>query len=291
MKKTKKKLSERPLASNEIRKQPFLYHVNRVRGQIDDIIHRDGLQYKALCSEDSFLELVNSQKSYIRFGDAEAKLMLGGNWPTQMGSKVLRNELIRIIEDYSQDSAYLVGLANSRICMEKATLQQIGRYKIWRNSRFLYRRLLKNKKEIIFLEANMFRVGPDELKLTQIETIWKSLKQVIIIHNNTRSLNWFRKQYPDIESYYIKIPDKNMFSELDDIQNTTLNLIARKKLDRQSCAILIAAGAGGNVLNYNLCHRHANYTCYDMGNFFHMQINRDHVLSVLASRKKNCAGY
>jgi hypothetical protein len=244
-----------------------------------------------LNSEDSLKKLTQTKKSYIRFGDAEAKLMLGGNWPTQIGSKELRQRLHLIFREYGEESAYLIGLANSRICRDREALKRIDRDRIWRNSRFLLRRILKDKQGAVFLEANMFRVGQDELSLSKIEALWNALRHVIIVHNNETSINWFRNHYPDIDTHLVKIPDKNMFSVVDETEENILNLISKHKMDQRSCAILLAAGAGGNVLNFNLCQRHGNYTCYDMGNFFHMQVNREHVLSVLEAKRRTAPDY
>jgi hypothetical protein len=291
MHRPKPKLSERPLESNEIRKQPILYRFNRIRGQIDDLLYKDAVAYHFLNSEESLTKLIRSQKSYIRFGDAEAKLMLGGNWPTQIGSRELRRKLYLIFHTYSEESPFLIGLANSRICRNREDLKRIDRDRVWRNSRFLLRRLLKHKQEAVFLEANMFRVGQDELRLQKIEALWKSLQHVIIVHNNETSLNWFRNHYPGIEAHLVKIPDKNMFAVVDQTEESILDLISKHKMDPRACAILLAAGAGGNVLNYNLCQHQANSICYDMGNFFHMQVNRKHVLSVLEAKKRAAPGY
>jgi hypothetical protein len=291
MHKPKPKLSERPLESNDVRRQPLVYRFNRIRGKLDDIIHRDAFSYNYLNSEDSLKRLIQTKKSYIRFGDAEAKLMLGGNWPTQVGSRELRQKLYLIFHDYGEESAFLIGLANSRICRNREELERIDRFNVWRNSRFLLRRILKDKRGGVFLEANMFRVGQDELSLQKIEALWSSLRHVIIVHNNENSLFWFQNRYPDIDAHLVEIPDKNMFSVVDETEEKILNLIATHKMDPRACAILMAAGAGGNVLNYNLCQRHANYLCYDMGNFFHMQVNRKQVLNVLAAKQSAAPGY
>ena len=279
------KLGERPAECNDTRHPPLAYRINKIWAKIHNGIFKDGLVYQALDSRASLRALRESGKSFIRFGDAEGKLMLGGDWPTQVGSKGLAEGIRRIFEEYSSESRYLIGVANSRLKMSVEELRKINRHRIWRNSRYGLRKYLSRDTGLPFLEANLFRVGPDGLNLEEIERLWIHKEHVVLIHNHVHYHDWFQEKYPSIATHFIQIPEKNMFESLPRIQEETLDLLLKRKLNKETTAILIAAGPGGKVLNYNLCHKDADYLCYDMGNFFHMQVNRRRVMAEIERRR------
>lgn len=244
------------------------------------------MHYLALDSRTSLQEILRTGKSFIRFGDGEAKLMLGADWPTQLESKALAQGLYRILEDYSSDCNYLVGVANSRLTASMRELKKINRDRTWRNSRYCLRKFLIADSGLPFLEANLFRLGADGLRRDEISTLWSAKTHAIIVHNRIEYLEWFRRSYPNIEAFLVQIPDKNFFEKLPETQARILDLIDKHQLKLSPLAILISAGPGGKILNYNLCQKNANFLCYDMGNFFHMQLNRRAVVAELEKRKE-----
>jgi hypothetical protein len=284
------RLSERPAAPNVTQNTPLSYRLNKNLAYLHTLFFRQGLRYLALDSHASLQEIRRSGKSFIRFGDGEAKLMLGADWPTQLWSKALAEGLYRIFKDYSPSSNYLVGVANSRLTLSMRELKKINRHRTWRNARYCLRKYLQADSGLPFLEANLFRIGADELKQHEIDALWATKTHVIIIHNRPEYLEWFRHTYPQIETYLVQIPDKNFFEKLPETEAQILELTHQQHLKKETLAILIAAGPGGKILNHRLCQRSAGYLCYDMGNFFHMRLNRKLVLAELEKRNEKYLG-
>jgi hypothetical protein len=280
------KLGERPAECNDTRNPSLTYRTYKIWAKIHNLLFNKGLIYRALNSNDSLEMVLQSGKSFIRFGDAESKLMIGGDWPTQTGSRDLARGIRCIFEEYSTESSYLIGVANSRLSLGVKELKKINRHRVWRNSRCCLRKYLIRDMRLPFLEANLFRVGPEGLKREEIERLWIHKEHVVLIHNHVHYLAWFQEKYPFIDTHFIHIPEKNFFKALPRIQVETLDLVRKQNLSKKTTAILISAGAGGKVLNYNLCQKDADYLCYDMGNFFHMQLNRKAVMAELERRRQ-----
>jgi hypothetical protein len=279
------KLGERPAECNDTKHPSLAYRINKIRAKIYNLIVKERLIYQALNSNDSLEIILRSGKSFIRFGDAESKLMMGGDWPTQSGSRALARGIRHIFEEYSEESRYLIGVANSRLTLNAEELKRIKRYRVWRNSRFCLRKYLNRDNHLPFLEANLFRLGPDGLKREAIEQLWIDKEHVVLIHNHLHYLSWFQEKYPSIDTHLVQIPEKNFFQTLPSVQDETLTLLQKRNLDKETTVILISAGGGGKILNYNLCQRDADYLCYDMGNFFHMQLNRKAVIAEIERRR------
>lgn len=281
------KLGERPTECNDTKHPSLTYRTNKIWAKIHNWVFDQGLTYRALNSFESLETVLQSGKSFIRFGDAESKLMLGGDWPTQIGSRDLAKGIRSIFDTYSKESSYLIGIANSRLTLGVKELKKINRHRTWRNSRYCLRKYLTRDMSLPFLEANLFRVGPDGLNREAIEQLWIHKEHVVLVHNHGHYLAWFQEKYPFIDTHFIQISEKNYFETLPRIQAGILELLEKKNLSKEVTAILIAAGAGGKILNYNLCQKDADYLCYDMGNFFHMQFNRKTVLAELERRQQS----
>jgi hypothetical protein len=280
------KLGERPAMCNDTRNPALAYRINKILAKCHGFISPGGMTYHALDSKTSLEEIRQSGKSFIRFGDAEAKLMLGGDWPTQLGSKDLAAGLYSIFENYTQQSRYWIGVANSRLTQDLSELKKRKIHRTWRNARYVLRNFLRKDNPLKYLEANLFRIGTDGLQVKEIDRLWAEKSQIILVHNHEKYLHWFRAAYPSIRAFFVQIPEKNFFQELAPTQHKIMRLIQSQGLKRTEFAILISAGAGGKVLNYNLCQKDADCLCYDMGNFFHMQLNQAAVRAELIKRRQ-----
>lgn len=262
--------SERPKISNDTIKPSYKYKLNKILAKIYQYIYSNGMKYNALNSEESLEEIIKSGKSFMRFGDGESKLMLGGDWPTQWHSQELSDGLWAIFEEYGHNSNYLIGVGNSHLTRSVNSLKKDNKHRTWRNSLFCMRRFLVKDLSLPFIEANMLRVGPVGLQRKQISKMWQDFSQVILVQNKIEYFDWFNKEYPNKESYFVKVPDKNAFEVMHKCLDEIMKLIEIHKLRKDKLVIMVAMGPSGKVMIHKLCKE--GFCCYDMGNFFHMHL-------------------
>lgn len=265
--------SERPVEPI-IRRKTLNFRVNRFLTNLFNLFYRKGLRYKSLNSEESLRLLLETRKSYIRFGNGESEILVGLDMATQLYDRKLEKALKKIIEDYTPDCNYLLGLTNwclTQSVKELKSTPKQTKYRIWRFMRYVFWKLGMSGIDMPFLEADMFRVGPVGLKREDIELLWRDMKKIIMVHNNEKYFQRFSEELGDKEkkTYFVRIPDKNFFSVLQETQEKIIDLIKENSINKNDLIILVSAGPGANVLCYNLC-KDAGFLCYDMGNFFHM---------------------
>jgi hypothetical protein len=237
------------------------------------------LKYNALNSEASLDLLLETEKSYIRFGNGESEILVGLDMATQVYCKELENALKKIINEYNHGQNYLVGLTNWRLTQTVQELKATpGRkaYKVWRFMRYVFWRQGMYKISMPFLEADMFREGSAGLSYEKIELLWKHSPNIIVVYNNEKTYQTFKDVYRRKNVYLIKIPDKNFYSVLTETQEKIIKLIKEQRMNKKEVVILVSAGPGSNVLCYNLCQEDNNVLCYDVGNmlYMHFQKNR-----------------
>lgn len=266
--------SERPAESNDTRRPPFGYRIQKILAKIYGAFFSRGLKYNGLGPDESLEYILQSGKSFIRLADGEAKLMMGGDWPTQWGHPELRKGLWRIFEDYDHKSQYVIGVGNSKLQQSVAELRRQGRHRIWRNPRYTMRRFLEKDPTLPFIESNMFRVGPEQVDFDLISQLWNNKDHIIVVSNSEKYVEFFHKNYPGKQAYHIKSPNKNSYDEFDRMKSEVIAMVNEHQLEEKHFVVLCAAGPAGKVLMHQLCQLEKQYLCYDMGNFFHMHNQR-----------------
>jgi len=257
-----------------VKKKTLKFRINRLRANIFNFFNRGKLPYKPLDKEESLKLLLETGKSYIRFGNGESEILVGLDMATQQYDKELEKGLTKIIKDYSPDCNYLLGLVNwalTKSVKEMNALPEQNLFNIWKFMRYVFYKLGMEKITMPFLEADMFRIGAVHLSRVQIELLWADKSSIIMIYNNEDHYERFKKKHSDKEVYFIKIPDRDFFTLLPEVQERIQTIIKDNRINKDSLAVLVCAGPGSNVLCYNLCQRDDNLLCYDMGNFFHMR--------------------
>lgn len=235
---------------------------------IFNFFYKGPMIYNSLNSQESIELLLRDRKSLIRFGNGESEIMAGFDMGTQRYHKDLRNSLIKILKEYSQDSRYFVALPNWNLTVDVKTLKERKNYSIWRYMRyFLWRFNIHKKSKMPYLEANMFRIEEKELSDDRIEKLWMPYKNLLLVHNSEEYFNWFSNKYPSKNMFFIKIPDRDFFFVLKEKQREILEVL--NNISKEDSVILVSAGPGGKVLCYNLSQM--GFLCYDMGNYFHMR--------------------
>lgn len=265
--------SERPKKAIK-KKKTLNFRINRVKANLYNFFNRKGLDYTALDVDESLQMLLETGKSYIRFGNGESEILAGLDMSTQSYDKNLEKGLVKIIREYSSESNYLLGLTNWCLTRSIEDLKHApsgNLYLIWRFMRYMFHRLDMDRIKMPFLEADMFRVAPVGLPTDRIELLWAEKSSIIMVYNNRKNYQRFKEQHSDKEIYFVEIADRNFFNILHETEEKILTIIKDNGIGTGDLAVLVAAGPGSNVLCYNLCQRDDPVLCYDMGNFFYMR--------------------
>ena len=265
--------SERPKKAI-IKKKTLKFRINRIKANLYNFFHRKGLDYRALDVDESLQMLLETGKSYIRFGNGESEILAGLDMSTQVYDKNLENGLVKIIKEYSSESNYLLGLTNWCLTRSIKDLKHApsgNLYLIWRFMRYIFHRLDMDRIKMPFLEADMFRIAPVGLPTDRIELLWAEKSSIIMVYNNRKSYQRFKEQHSNKEIYFVEIADRNFFGILPETEGKILSIIKDNRIRTGVLAVLVSAGPGSNVLCYNLCQRDDTILCYDMGNFFYMR--------------------
>lgn len=231
---------------------------------IFNIIHFRGIRkHSYLNSKDTIKYLLANNKSLIRWGDGESSILFGRPIHFQESNKELSNSLKEIIKTYSStNSNFLLAAPSKYLEASIFTLLKNKKLIIWLRTRYIFGKLIS--KESILGDAFIFR-PLSTLKNNEIEKLWLGFN-IIFVHPEQAIYLDFKKKYPQNKVKFVKINDKNAFSNIDSIMQEIKEIIKDKEFERVNTKILICAGPSAKVLIYELSA--LGYTCYDLGHYF-----------------------
>ncbi|GEM_PF-715228 len=252
-------------------KKRLIYRLNKLFTFLFNLFHKRGFKYNSLNSKESLNLLLTTKKSLIRFGDGEARIIVGKDQGCQNYHPKLRKKLTEIWLNYSSDSPYLFALSNWNLTSSVEELKKRGTFHIWKFSRYLFWKFKMEKLKLPILETDMFRAGPAILDGKEIERLWNDYSNLIMVHHSLEYYKWFSSKYPEKKVFFIQIPDKNFFEFVEEKKEEVRELVKREKIDKKDIVILIAGGPGGKVFCYDLILE--GFKCLDVGHYFHTFYN------------------
>lgn len=236
--------------------------VKQIKGKIINIISILLTPFpttkKCLNAERTIENLITQEKSIIRFGDGEFRILLNKRGiEYQQFNPSLQEELRKIIKEYSDNSPYILAMPSSMFT--KSILWYLKNKKIYIDCFGFYRfyfRYFMNKK-CTYGDAFCFSLNNEKI----YSKLWSSDDIIIFVHRDKRFAEKFQKQY-NIETKFIKIPSKEAYSEvestIDRIKEEIIKLPQNKK-----CKVLISAGPAAKSIVYSLSKN--NIIAYDTG--------------------------
>lgn len=185
---------------------------------------------------------LKENKSIIRLGDGEFKFLIGEEISYQEYNEELKNELNKIINEYSKTSKYL-------LCVPKYFFECNG-IKLLKNKDYFLcwsfpRNYFKNHfpKNLVYGDA--FSFGNKNTLIYDKLFFNKKYKECIFVHNNIIYAENFEKKY-NIKTHFVNIPKKNAYTDILKIMNNIFNIVDYK--NKKEIIIVISAGPLGKVL-------------------------------------------
>jgi len=218
--------------------------------------------YEFLDAHQTLNYLLTKQKSFIRFGDGEFAILYGFDIYFQKFHPVLKNKLLEILEKYTPDSPYLLGIPP--IPVESLDYSDLSKQKDlsqWKKAEaFLEKRLNKN---CIYGDPFMFRrFGYKGEK--NVFKLWRN-KSVILVGSMTQ---YFKdKQLEGTKNkHLVNCPFINAFEEYKRIMRDILKIIIDNHLKEKELVILVSLGPTAKIITYELSK--IGLLTYDVGHYF-----------------------
>jgi hypothetical protein len=222
--------------------------------------------FKFLNYEDTLNNIIDYNKSIVRFGDELFDMLQGvglyyGNWHQKYDPK-LASRMKEIIS--SRDPKLLICFNPEFILKTKEDFKREGikeQWHFWTNSKIFLKDYYH--KDIVYGSALCFT--PRYNKNIDWEKIKKYFltKNIIIVTSNTQ-------RFKDIKlgttTDFVEAPSSDAWQMYDGIKNDLLSLIINKNFNPENLLILISMGSAAKVLVYDLTK--LGYTAWDTGQFF-----------------------
>lgn len=204
--------------------------------------------------------IIKNKKSLIRLGDGEFNFLSGKNIHYQLFDKNLFFELQSIITEFitlKDQKHYLLCMPGEFLKPNifKLNFDQI---KSWAFGRYYFKKNLDKKIE--YGDAFLFAKDNEPL----YKKIWLDTKpdKVIFVHNSIKYAEQFEKKYK-INTVFIKVPEKNAYNNIIDIENKI------KEFANKNSLILLSAGPCAKVIVFHL----KEYWCIDTGHCWDSPLN------------------
>jgi len=195
-------------------------------------------------------------KSFIRLGDGEIYMMSGGNLFWQKHDDRLGKLIFNLVEEYDNDSPYVLGLNRVPLIKTNKSLRSLGLFHGWLPSKVYYN-LYFNKK-IKYMDASIFYLSDTIPKY--FESYLKT-KTIIIVSNNANIEKLKNNKMPFSSIHYIEVSIKNAFTDYDEINAKVINLAS--KFGVRNVVVLAAFGPACKALAFELSKK--NIQVIDVG--------------------------
>lgn len=208
-------------------------------------------------------ELVASNKSVIRWGDGETRLLMGGDINFQRARWKLSIELLKVLLFSRVESNYVLGLPIEYISRTDNELKTSARSRSWIATKYVLSFLVD--KNLDLFDAFVFREEtniPNEL----IEKMWLGKTHIIFVHGNYKYFNDFKNKYVNSKIYFVQVPSCNAFDHVDETLNKIIFLQRSECISKDNLRILVSAGPSAKTLIRMLSS--IGMIAYDMGHYF-----------------------
>lgn len=235
--------------------QNIKFTTNLIKNRFSRIIHKKGIDINILTPEESFKYLKKTNKSLIRWGDADSMLFYHGNVYYQHYKKGLTENYLKILKNYNDKSPYLLAIP-SKIKMSNEELGNELKY--WALTKELFRKH-KNKNST-YGDSLLFYSR--KISLKDMETLWIDSKHIILIHFNNDVYKYFIKKYPKKKTFFIKIPEHNSYDFYEAYKTQVEDYIKSENIQKKDLKIIICAGSLARIFGYEFSKK---YVVYDLG--------------------------
>lgn len=167
-------------------------------------------------SREELLDLIRAGKSFIRLGDGEIFLINYGSIHYQRYNHGIREALLRLIEDYSKESPYVLGIPR-QLTKSNTWLRSRNLLHCWLPMRVVY--WLRFNKTASYGDAHCFYYPHSFEK--DIAPHLQDKHVVVVTRKGTIESLKENSQFSLLNVSYVESPDFNSYDVLDDIKART----------------------------------------------------------------------
>ena len=215
-------------------------------------------------TEKELIDLIKAGKSILRIGDGEIGLLHFCNAVYQLCSDAIRNDFLKIIKNYNENSQYVLGITEfvNYTNMELKNFvntegKKINRFPVWRQLKITYE-LIFNKNSKYFDALAFYKPGGFErIVLPYIKT-----KKVVIVTNKENKEKIMASPLSSNTYLYITCENENAYESRLKIQQDIINLIGDKGLPISDFVVIFAGGLAKTII-YDMSHQ--GYQILDIG--------------------------
>lgn len=212
-------------------------------------------------SDAEFVEEMKKGKSFLRILDGEIHILNGGSLGYQKYNERLSKAFKSMVQEYSEESPYVIGLAKEYINRTNGDLKKDNMFHVWLPQKVTFKiRFSRNQK---YGDGHSFY--RDGFFVKNMESIL--LDKHLLIVTNAKSIDLFKhnKNVPFKKFSFVETPATNSYDEYDTIvKNTNDALTKIPKIDNP--VILFSTGPASKQLVYEFSKQ--GYSCYDLGRGF-----------------------
>lgn len=230
---------------------------------------RNGAKHRGEDLTGSLSLLGRSKKSIIRWGDGESLILLKSDIYFQPYVPELRDRMLDIVRNYSDDSPFYLCLPSKFLTCSTARLHEIKKgtvsyYQMHKGTRYLYKRYFNKDKT--YLSHFVFK-GDSQSHFDSLLSLISPYKAFVVVKSDPHIVEtFFNKYIEDAKYHLVTIPGKNAFQSYNKILDTIISRVKDSGFDRENVLILISAGPCAKVLSFDLSQQ--GFTAYDIGKFF-----------------------
>mgnify|MGYP001600792276 CR=1 FL=1 len=202
-------------------------------------------------TEKELTNLIRSGKSIIRIGDGEIGLVHFCNAAYQVYSDAIRNDFLKIIKNYNNDSLYVIGITefvnytNTELKNFVNTEgNKINRFPVWRQLKITYEMIFNREAKYFDALAFYKKGGFERIVLPCIKN-----KKVIIITNKENKEAIIASPLSSNTYLYVTCKNENAYENRMKIEQDIINLIHTSGLPKSDFVILFAAGLAKTIIH------------------------------------------
>src|SRR3989344_7633910 len=215
-------------------------------------------------TERELTDLIKAGKSILRIGDGEIGLLHFCNAVYQIYSDAIRNDFLKIIKNYNNNSPYVLGITefvnytNTELKnFVNIEGKKINRFPVWRQLKITYEMIFN--KNIKYFDALAFYKpgGFERLILPYIQN-----KKVIIVTNKENKEKIMTSPLSSDTYLYITCEPENTYESRLKIQKDITNIIDKSGLPKNNFIVLMSAGLSKTII-YDMAGQ--GYQVLDIG--------------------------
>lgn len=193
-------------------------------------------------TDEEFIKLISSGKSFIRIGDGEMGLLHFCKVRYQVYSDAIRNDFLSIIKNYTTESNYII-LIPPPVNYSNRQLKAINRFYLYRQFKITFE-LIFNKQAKYFDQLAFYKNGQfEKLILPYAKT-----RQVIIVTNQENAEKIRNSPSAADIHHYVICENENTYESRVTIKNDIISLIEKTGRPKSDFVILMSAGLSKTII-------------------------------------------